>query len=93
VGITGVKQHHSQQNQQMITNQQTHYEKMRNSYQLPQTKFAQNDLKINIGSNSFHMQKSPKLGNTGIKNLKIGAAPGSHAQPMQYNSVNTQSLG
>lgn len=39
------------------------------------------------------MQKSPKLGNTGIKNLKIGVAPGSHAQPMQYNSVNTQSLG
>lgn len=32
VGVTGVKQHHSQQNQQMLPNQQTHYEKMRNSY-------------------------------------------------------------
>ena len=34
VGVTSVKQNHSM-NQQMLNNQTTHYEKMRNSYQVP----------------------------------------------------------
>jgi len=39
------------------------------------------------------MQKSPKLGQAGIKNMKIGAAPGNQSQAMQYNSSNSQGMG
>ncbi len=48
---------------------------------------------MNLASNSFHHQKSPKIGTTGgLKQMKIGGAPGSHGNSMQYGQANGKNM-
>jgi hypothetical protein len=59
----------------------THYEKIRNSYQVPGNKFQQNDLKMsNMGQGG------------GLKNMRIGAAPGSHGPAVGAGSIGSKNV-